>query len=38
MGDALFEADADEQVLVAAVDAAVVAQIRANFPFLPDRR
>jgi predicted amidohydrolase len=38
MGDALFEADADEQVLVAAADAAVVAQIRANFPFLPDRR
>jgi predicted amidohydrolase len=38
MGDALFEGDAEEEVLVAAAESAVVAQIRAKFPFLPDRR
>ena len=38
MGQALVEGDRDEAVLVADADAAVVADVRAKFPFLADRR
>jgi predicted amidohydrolase len=38
LGVALFEGGADEAVLAADADPAVVRQIRMNFPFLADRR
>jgi predicted amidohydrolase len=38
LGVALFEGSADEAVLAADADPAVVRQIRMNFPFLADRR
>jgi predicted amidohydrolase len=38
MGIALVEGDADEAVLVADADPGVVAETRAKFPFLADRR
>jgi predicted amidohydrolase len=38
MGQALVEGGADEAVLVADADSGVVAEIRAKFPFLADRR
>jgi predicted amidohydrolase len=38
LGQTVVEGDADEAVLVADVDAAVVAETRTKFPFLADRR
>ena len=38
LGQILAEGGADEQVLAADVDAGVIAQVRQEFPFLPDRR
>lgn len=38
LGVTIFEGDTTEQVLVGEVDAAVVADVRARFPFLADRR
>jgi predicted amidohydrolase len=38
MGVALDEGDDSERVLLGEVDAAVVSQVRAQFPFLADRR
>jgi predicted amidohydrolase len=38
MGQTLVEGDRDEAVLVADADPAVVAEVRAKFPFLADRR
>jgi predicted amidohydrolase len=38
LGRLLAEGGPDEQVLAADMDAAVVAEVRREFPFLPDRR
>lgn len=38
LGRTLAEASVGEAVLVAEIDAAVVAEVRTKFPFLPDRR
>jgi predicted amidohydrolase len=38
LGTVLFEGDDAERVLLGDVDPAVVADVRARFPFLPDRR
>jgi predicted amidohydrolase len=38
LGETLAEGSAEEQTLLADVDAALVADVRARFPFLADRR
>jgi predicted amidohydrolase len=38
LGAVLFEGDDSERVLLGDVEAKVVADVRARFPFLPDRR
>jgi hypothetical protein len=38
MGVALAEGGAEESVLLGEVDAAQVSRVRAQFPFLADRR
>jgi predicted amidohydrolase len=38
LGDVLFEGDDAEQVLTGTVDPTTVAEVRARFPFLADRR